>query len=500
MEDASTNFRALDRDPALVIANDSVDDREAQACPFALLLACEEGLKELGHVFLGNAVSLIVHRDHDEAPRLCIRAGRRRGVALLHNHADKTALFHRLKGVHQEVREDLEQLLRVGVDASHRALSLDHHLHPRLAGEWRKGEPRRFRELHQIDNAPLSAPPREVEQATHDLRHAMRLLQHRTRAVSNIMRCGGVFLHDAGVPGDDVEGCPELMRELRSELTDRAQSVRVTQLFEGLRALHIALIECLARILQLRRHVIHLAGELGHFTVPRDHLAGCEIATGDAAREVAQALDGLSDEPTRERERDDAGQHRQGERLQCQRPPSDATQERSHRLRFGELDRDHLMTTLDRDVRDDLILVHAHDDITGDETPIDIRQARTRHALHTRRDQARHDMRAGNFLAAQHRLRFMQRVGRSVIAREGGLNGMRKEASVTQRRLKKELLLLTHAHRDTDAEDKNDRREQREPKSDSDPHGRTLHLNVRDSNATKAEGVNRRGRISNRVG
>jgi hypothetical protein len=77
---------------------------------------------------------------------------------------------------------------------------------------------------------------------------------------------------------------------------------------------------------------------------------------------------------------------------------------------------------------------------------------------------------------------------------------MSEEAPIPQGGLEEQFLLFTHAYSDAYAENQNEGRKQREPESDSDPHGRTLRLCARNSKATTARRVKKSRRITNPVG
>lgn len=483
MKRAASSDLTLDCHPTTVIAHDAIHDSQAKTRPFALFLLREEGLEEMGHVLFRDAVSFIVHGDDHEASLDRIRSRRRRRVTLLHDDANESAMIHRLESVDQEVREDLQKLLRIGVHFAHRPLTLDQHLRPRIARQRRQRSLRRLGQFDYIHDATLCATTGEIEHTAHRLGHAMGLLQDRPCTLVNIGRDTRVFLDDACVSGDHIERRAELMRELRGQLPNSAKTVCVTQLFEGLRALHIALFQCTARVIQLPRHIVHLACELRDLTLPFDHLARAKITACDALGQVAQTLDRLAHQPTRERKRDEARQHRERERLQRERPPTDATQQRSDGLRFGEFDRDDLVPTLDRNVRDDLVLVHANHDLALHQARGDIGKARSVHSVNPRRNEAGNDVGAGNLFAIEHRLGFTQRVVRPVIAREGRLQRMRKEASITKRGLEEQSLLFFHADDDAHAQHECDGGEEREPESNRDPHDFTVYSKPTSKNA-----------------
>src|SRR5207253_3371034 len=108
-ESAALPHLALDFDPAAVLGDDPVRDREPEARPLPDRLGREERLEDVRQVVARDAAALVRDRDA-EVIRLGGAGSRRTGAAYAGVHAEPAAARHRLDAVHEDVRQHLLDL------------------------------------------------------------------------------------------------------------------------------------------------------------------------------------------------------------------------------------------------------------------------------------------------------------------------------------------------------------------------------------------------------
>ncbi len=240
---------ALDLDLAVEAPHDAVADREAEARPYADRLRREERVEDAGQVLGRDARARVAHLDEDAARVVRVR-----------DDADDVvlgvALGDGLRGVDDEVEEDLPEARLVGVDGRHVAELLDE---PGAVPDLVPGHAQRGLE-HVLDlhGAPplLVGRAREDPEVADDLTHALGGVSGVAQLFDDLVepaieaRLGGELAHrfrgELEVGADRGERVVDLVGDARRERADRGHAIGDEELL-----LQLALLGPARRVAQL---------------------------------------------------------------------------------------------------------------------------------------------------------------------------------------------------------------------------------------------------------
>src|SRR4030095_1896401 len=165
-EEATTPGRAVDRDGAAVVADNTIAHGKTQSHPLAYGLRGKEGLEDMRHMFGLDTAAIIFDLNLDAFSRY--------GTGVQRQRAPESARLH---GIHEQIEEDLVDFTRI---TQYRGKCLEAGLQPDLlllelvAGDLERGSECRI-EVYLL--VLCLVQPGEITQIPHNIAHPLQPLQ-----------------------------------------------------------------------------------------------------------------------------------------------------------------------------------------------------------------------------------------------------------------------------------------------------------------------------------